>query len=135
MNFRRYLMAFLALLFIATGVFKAEGHCQMVAAPCVMPCCQAREQEGEQSCCNRTADDEKGMANASVCDCDSLSHDALLTTCTISVSPDPVLKSIALVSPDWYDWRKEPLKLHYRGPPKIRGPAGKIYLINRALLI
>lgn len=137
MCFQRYLLVLLSLLFIATGALRAESHCQVEATRAsVMPCCEAPDQQGHACCLKYRLPGAAACHSSTACSCDNTSHDALLTASSVNLSPEPQLKLTATAQAiEWYDWHSEPHKLNYGGPPRVRGPAGKIYLVNRALLI
>lgn len=133
MCFRRYFLVLLSLLFIATGALRAEDHCQGEAtAAGVMSCCEASNQQSHGCCLPGSA----GCHPNKACSCDNSSHDALLTASATNYSAEADASPIAIAPlVAWYEWRSEPYHLRYRGPPPVRGPAGKIYLAKRALLI
>ena len=123
------LLAFLAVLFLGIGT-KPASACQ--SSDKVSPCCSQSEHVAKHHACCSTRPNNCLIADS--CSCGNPVQDAIPTAYYQTSIPPQTLGRPVKLSFTWATANNPANSLHF-GPPKLRRPRDKIYLLTHSLLI
>ncbi len=128
---RYLLLALLAVLFLSVGTQSAIA-CQ--SKDKVSSCCTELEHVTKHhDCCSAQAP-AKDCLTVDSCSCGNPVQDAIPTASYQTLIPPQTLGTPVKVTFTWQTSNNLTSSLHY-GPPKLRRPRDKIYLLTHSLLI